>query len=327
MDFNTSTARPWRMISPLFSILLFLLFIGSAAGKAQCPYINCAKSKICATDRKAVSPAPTLPVLSYNSAEISTTFTVTASLPTAGFDSDDFFASNSKDKRALLVPVLDRNAYVRRLYGNMRDDQRVPLDEKKWKSTARFWYWNTLPGQTAAGIKGLCGCTSVIVLSDVGAYVSHIWDDSFDDDCGPEEAINNIMYTLRNGNPVDNSPGLRGLTRPGGPLSALYHPAIFVVCSQQEDNSGLMYPNEIPILQEQLSQVVPSSRIPEIVPYTEDLDTVEQDNVNGQAAVEYDSRQSVVIFKGSPVPVSMWRLWVQNREIQSHQFVHPDHAS
>lgn len=320
------------MMPRLLSILLFLSFIGISIGKSQCPKTSCAKKGICASRQKAISPAPTLSVLSHKSDEPSATLTVTADcLPTAGFDSDDFFATKSltKKKRALEDPVSNKEAYVDALYGRMSNEQFVPLDEEDFTTTARYWNWNTAPGQTAAGIEGLCGCTSVLVLSDVGAYISHIWDDSFEEgDCSAEEAVNNVMGTLWNGNSLDNSPGLRGLTQPGQPLSLQNSPAVFILGGKEDDESELTFENEISILRQHLIQAVPSSENPKIVPYIIDLEsTMSLDNHNGRAAAEHDSRQSSVVFNGSPTPSSMWRLWVQHKEIARHQFVHPSNAN
>lgn len=326
MAVDSPSAFSRHFLWSVFSTLLCLfIFVEALNGQQTCP-LGCSKEGTCATDQKATWPPPTLSVFSDNK-PLSTITIDSKSLPTFGYGNGDIFTSipstRPSNKKRALPAVTDPFSYALSLYQRLPSNQWVPLDEEELTTTARFYNWNTSPGETGAGIKGLCGCTSVFVFSERGVYISHIWDESFEG-CDADDAVQYVIEDLWNGNSMDNSPGLQRLIQ-DGLLSAQSNPIPLILAARDDiEGHGLIYPDIIRKLQQRLSQMIPTSQSPAIVEYTADLDNAhDRDTVNGRAAVEFSSRQNIVMYNGCPLPQSMWRLWVEGQEITSHPFMHP----
>lgn len=61
------------------------------------------------------------------------------------------------------------------------------------------------------GMRGLVGCTSVVVISRAGVYVSHLWENpSFI----PANFQREVLDALDRGGGTDRMPGIRNLTEP-----------------------------------------------------------------------------------------------------------------
>ena len=180
----------------------------------------------------------------------------------------------------------------------------------------------------ASGVKGLWGCTSVIVASNAGTFVSHIWEEptfDFED----RNFRKRSYHILRDGDP-DGEPGqsvgFRNLTGRKEILSRPMRPVIFIITprstKRDRDVRGiqteLKYDAKVKILATALKWGISSEEPPYIIGYTRTskADSRDDNLASGKAIVEVDQGYIHTNPRyGRPVPTiqGSWRLWVENR--------------
>ncbi|EME81801.1 uncharacterized protein MYCFIDRAFT_78767 [Pseudocercospora fijiensis CIRAD86] len=64
-------------------------------------------------------------------------------------------------------------------------------------SSSRFRYFDA--SETNIYVTGLAGCTSILVVSRLGAYISHLWEPSFTEPGGPPNFQADVIDYLNNG--------------------------------------------------------------------------------------------------------------------------------
>ena len=213
--------------------------------------------------------------------------------------------------------------------------------------TAKFSKFPT-NSRATAGINGLCGCTSVIIVSAYGLYMSHIYEyPVFLADVSGEEFLetndlfftNNAFHALRDGTKGATSlTSLIGTDEDPGPLNALYHPEIFILTPLTDEiergtqgvSTTLKYQDRVEQLAAQLATIFPDTSYPVILGYTRTdyLKTIIPGGIFGRAIVEYDPFQYWLASEdepGSPpLLVGRWRLWLDGQPVAHKDFVNPE---
>ncbi len=201
-------------------------------------------------------------------------------------------------------------------------------------------------GHSAAGVNGLYGCTSVLISSEKGVYISHIWEDPVfitgdsvptDDNTFTTKGFN----ALRDGTATAQSiSALVGTDQAPGPLNAIYSPEVFVITPRTDEldrnqygiTTALRYETRAQQLAQKIAQIVPGSGgTGYTLGYTRtsaQLST-EYPGTAGRAILEVDPFQYWVTTPNAPadspgVHVGRWRLWVEGQLITYNDFWHPD---
>ena len=209
---------------------------------------------------------------------------------------------------------------------------------------AHFFQFPT-NGQRAFGVSGLYGCTSVIIVSSEGVYLSHIYEDpafvmryagewiDSDDDT----FMNEVLVPLFIGDEAAQGlTGLIGTDQNPGPLHKSNSPAIFIVTPSPDvynrtipwDFSRLLHEDRIRELAEHLKEMYPdySSAEPWIGTYwnLESASALQLDKINGKAFLEVDTTSSWYLSDPRPshsgLTEGQWRLWVEDRWISGGSF-------
>ncbi|KAH7163397.1 hypothetical protein B0J13DRAFT_35988 [Dactylonectria estremocensis] len=207
-------------------------------------------------------------------------------------------------------------------------------------------HWFNYPetGQGFVGVNGIYGCTAVIIASEKGVYLSHIWENPvfIDSDWAPtsDESFNsNAFEALRDGTPFAQSvTALIGDDANPGVLNAIYAPKVFVLTpfTTANDPTGittnLRYQDRAQKLANDLAGVIPGSGgSGYLLGYTrtnQELSTMEPGWL-GRAIFEVDVLQSVLVTPHAPdgsLRVGRWRLWVEDQLITYQDFWIPDHT-
>ncbi|KAH7459674.1 hypothetical protein FOMA001_g19927 [Fusarium oxysporum f. sp. matthiolae] len=101
-------------------------------------------------------------------------------------------------------------------------------------------------GWSAAGVNGIYGCTAVLIVSNMGVYTSHIWENPcFIEDVGKPSSDDffetNVFKVLRDGalypTIVTGISSLIGTESAPGPLHSQFEPHVFVVTPFSTDQS------------------------------------------------------------------------------------------
>ena len=232
-------------------------------------------------------------------------------------------SSNGLGKRALQFVPRDRvGEYFNRL--NIQY-----LDMREYVSSK---YYNFANRRTTTGVDGLYGCTSVIIVSNRGVYVSHIYEDpmfldEYDQPTSDRQfdQVFNFLGTGRSEH-CESLTALIGSVNSPGPLAARYMPHVYVVTPYTElgerDRMGitttLLFEQRAQQLCDWATELV--SGPGRVVGYTRTSPQVSQDprDYRGKAVVEFDPFQSLHIIPSPDsqgrvrVQMAGWRLWVEN---------------
>ncbi|KAI9690156.1 MAG: hypothetical protein M1822_009117 [Bathelium mastoideum] len=212
----------------------------------------------------------------------------------------------------------------------------------------RSFVYPTGPGNwyAAYGVKNLWGCTSVIIASRGGIFLSNIWEyptfQTRDHRPQSEDFFGTHGFDiLRYGNPADpsgESRGFRNLQGPEGFLNSRMKPIVFIITPFTREGerqrlgieTELRYEAKVRSLAAALRRSIRSPEPPHIIGYTRHVipnmpgaqgdDTqwgkaiveVDQDNV----ATEQIRGHDVVAADGS------WRLWVEDRVVYEQQYTY-----
>ena len=189
------------------------------------------------------------------------------------------------------------------------------------------------------------GCTSAIILSQKGVYISHIWENpvfvtgSF----VPIDAntfATKAFKALRDGTvTVQSISALVGIDQAPGPLHAIYSLQVFIPTPKTTELDrklyGIITPLRYHIRAQQLAQL-----IAQLVPGSDGTSSVlgctrtsaqlptQHPGTAGRAILEVDPFQYWLTTPNtsadSPgLQVGHWRLWVEDQLIASQDFWHP----
>lgn len=178
-----------------------------------------------------------------------------------------------------------------------------------------------------AAVHGLFGCTSVVVVSKVGVWISHFWQvPSFRADLanynrartGPDIANfdEQVIQEMQDGGP--NIPGLKPLTAPREIFDEVYKPRWTIVTPR--DFTGVvgswLYQPEVDEIQDVLRELFPNAP-PSIIDYEPKSDDDSQMNTpSGKILFQYDPFDTMVQDPNRPCDVyqlARYRLWVEDR--------------
>ncbi|KAL9130925.1 MAG: hypothetical protein Q9217_001028, partial [Psora testacea] len=180
-----------------------------------------------------------------------------------------------------------------------------------------------------AAVHGLYGCTSVVVVSQSGMWISHFWEvPSFRSSQqtwgGPRTAADianfndHVINQMQNGGP--DIPGLRQFTGPGGRFDTIQRPIWAIVTPR--GNSGVAgtyrYGEEVNKIKDVLHNLFPSS--PEVViDYQPRSDENSQTySASGKILFQFDPFEELVRDPNTQCNVfqkAIFRLWVEDRPL------------
>ncbi|KAM0268171.1 hypothetical protein ACHAPA_005253 [Fusarium lateritium] len=211
--------------------------------------------------------------------------------------------------------------------------------------TSGHWFDFPQAGVGAAGVNGIYGCTAVIIVSEKGVYLSHIWENPVFIDINwantPDDDFDRRAFqALRDGTDFAQSVvGLIGTDNAPGPLNAIYSPKVFVLTPFTNpffDPTGvtttLRYQDRAQGLANNLARVIPGSGGQGyLLGYTRtnQAASTAQNGYAGRAIVEVDMLERVLTTPNAPqgslgLAVARWRLWVEDQIVTSQEFWIPD---
>ncbi|KAL8898432.1 MAG: hypothetical protein Q9207_006699 [Kuettlingeria erythrocarpa] len=182
-------------------------------------------------------------------------------------------------------------------------------------------------------LHGLRGCTSVVVVSKVGVWISHFWQipsfradpDNHDEPRTDLDIANfneQVIQEMQDGGP--NIPGLNPLTAPGGIFDEVFKPRWTIVTPR--DLSGVVgswrYQPEVDEIHGVLVELFPNAP-PSIIDYEPKGDDDSQTSTaSGKILFQYDPFEKIVQDPNRPCDVyqlAMYRLWVEDRRVPAWQ--------
>lgn len=217
----------------------------------------------------------------------------------------------------------------------------TPLWFGHLESTSGQWFDYPLFGHSAVGVKGIYGCTVVIIVSEKGAYISHIWENPVfvDQDFNPTDDnlfMTNTFNSLRDGTTYAQSvTALIGTDQNPGVLNALYAPKIFVLTPFTTHwdwqkfgiSTPLRYQSRAEDLAQKLADILPGSGGNAItVGYkrTSWQASSQEPGIAGRAILEVDPFQMWLTtpwdLSSAGLQVGRWRLWVEDQLITYQDF-------
>ncbi|KOS44442.1 hypothetical protein ACN38_g4631 [Penicillium nordicum] len=249
--------------------------------------------------------------------------------------------SSGQDERMMISSLITYNfrdpsppysSYVERL---------VPIWIDQLGLVSAQWFDYPSFGSSAVGVRGIYGCTAVIIASEKGVYISHVWespvfvDDAFnptDDDFFMITAFN----SLRDGTVYARSvTGLIGTDQNPGVLNAIYAPKVFVLTpfatNWDRQNFGifttLRYQRRAKELAQKIASIVPGSGGNGITlgyTRTSRQASSQEPGVAGRAILEIDPCYKWLTTpydsKSMGLQIGRWRLWVEDQLITYQDF-------
>ncbi|KAB8218768.1 hypothetical protein BDV33DRAFT_192562 [Aspergillus novoparasiticus] len=164
-------------------------------------------------------------------------------------------------------------------------------------------------------VQGLYGCTSVVVVSEKGIWMSHMWENPAFGMEGPSREllpsaentfIPDVLNAMEYGN--QEIPGLIQFTGNGGAFVAAYKPFayIFYPTGTQNLNYDRAYTARINQISQKLQRLIPLKAPPFIYQY---------DRTGGNMM----EARGKVLFQYEPNERALNRLWLENRPTYVHQ--------
>ncbi|RGP73578.1 hypothetical protein FLONG3_6315 [Fusarium longipes] len=206
-------------------------------------------------------------------------------------------------------------------------------------------HWFNAPGPAgrgSAGVNGIYGCTAVMIVSNLGVYLSHIWENPvfIDGDWNfkPEDEFQAKSFqALRDGTLDGNAlsiTSLIGTDENPGVLHAINEPKVFVVTpfTTQADttlygiNTLYRYEDRANGLASDLASIIPGSTSQVLGYIRTDARQSTEVGYWGRAIVEFDMLEEVIQsaeqdeILGLGIAMGRWRLWVEDYLVTSHKF-------
>ncbi|KAM5383716.1 hypothetical protein ACJZ2D_001705 [Fusarium nematophilum] len=192
------------------------------------------------------------------------------------------------------------------------------------------WYDFVQAGQGFAGVNGIYGCTAVIIVSDKGVYLSHIWENPvfIDADWNPTDDLSfyfNAIYPLIHGG--GSATAITSLLN--DQLHSLNSPRIYVLSPWATDwdmltgiNTPLRYQARAQQIADALADAIPGST-KDLLGYTRtNKDQSTENGYMGRTILEVDVEESFWITPDSwAFNVGKWRLWVEQYMVSSSSFI------
>ncbi|KAF2238447.1 hypothetical protein EV356DRAFT_573531 [Viridothelium virens] len=263
-------------------------------------------------------------------------------------------ALNTQRKRFLL-DVSDPQQYIAELSQQLTQRRKWLHRNAGGETTTEAFRFDQLRQRTAVGVKGMRGCTSVIVVSARGVFLSYIWEffafgirigrqfiPTTDDEFWLK-SYSRLTYGNRADDYPGGSPGLNDLKASGQIMAEEYDPFIFIFTPEtsNEDRSAgvttpLLYEEKINRLKAGLHDLFPNSFMPEVIGYARDPGPPsESDELNrttgsgfvGRIVVEVDPYQALLISPtnqglGASPLFGAWRLWLKDNQLRQHCYWH-----
>ncbi|KAI9837744.1 MAG: hypothetical protein M1819_006678 [Sarea resinae] len=206
------------------------------------------------------------------------------------------------------------------------------------------WYDYPIFGHAAVGVNGIYGCTAVIISSEKGVYLSHIWENpvfidstwaSTDDASFTTKAFNSLRDGTANALSITS---LIGTDAQPGVLNAIYSPKVFVLTPRTTDfdrnnfqiTTTLRYQARAQDLANKIAGILPGSGGTGFtLGYTRTSAQASTQNPGtaGRAILEVDPFQSWLTTTASGVDptspglqIGRWRLWVEDQLITYQDF-------
>ncbi|KAL2816067.1 hypothetical protein BDW59DRAFT_166533 [Aspergillus cavernicola] len=189
---------------------------------------------------------------------------------------------------------------------------------------------------TAMGIRGLSGCTAIIIVTNKGVYFAHIWEipvfSTLYEGPTPDDYFReNTFETLKVGTLDKNVQPvayLVGFDRSPGALHSKHKPQIFVVTPFADGLSqgALKYPERAQWLADQFAQLVypngvPPDKVPMVVGYQiPTFDDAHGDGPWGKVVLEVTKLNRDLWQGRKRLLIGRWRLWVSGRHILDYDF-------
>ncbi|KAH7198801.1 uncharacterized protein B0J16DRAFT_392598 [Fusarium flagelliforme] len=202
-------------------------------------------------------------------------------------------------------------------------------------NTSGHWYGAPAPHRRgAAGVKGLYGCTAIIIVSEAGAYISHIWESPAfvhrdHKRKRTKEIEENVWNALRDGTErgcVLSITSLVGTHQSPGPLHPTKNPRVVIVTPWRLIEDGdtrreLRHGKAVKVLRKGLESFF-SGGISEVGYHATDEIRSTEVGFLGRAVVEFDMAKPGIYtdHNGSTWPRGRWRVWVEDKIVARHEF-------
>lgn len=173
-------------------------------------------------------------------------------------------------------------------------------------------------------VVGLYGCTSLMIISTQGVWMSHLWEDPSFEVGGIVNQANFQAHILDRLGPGDGTAEFPGLTQYlNTEFAADTMPVAIIMTPQNRFNPQpgvLMYQNQITQLSNKVQTIFGGilHGSPLIVDYTPMSDPFSQDRtLSGKALFQYDPVET----RCNGVQYAMARLWVEDRVMYTYRYL------
>ncbi|KAJ5775420.1 uncharacterized protein N7511_000431 [Penicillium nucicola] len=312
---------------------------GNACPMNKGPLSGASMGVIATTENCALISTSTTATLPTGSYGVAGSIGVTA--PTQSSSASKRSPSNSDDNHLVDRSLVERALsdvsppyadYIRSL---------TPVWVSQLGDASGQWFDFPAFGHSAAGVNGIYGCTAVIITSEKGVYISHIWEVPvfIHEDYSPTDDgyfVTAAFNSLRDGTSFAQSvTGLIGTDQNPGVLNAIYAPKVFVLTPYTTEfdrqmfgiSTKLRYQDRANDLAQRLANAIPGSGAQgTVMGYTRTSQqaSTQEPGVAGRAILEVDPFQTWLTSENDPnsagLQVGRWRLWVEDQLITYQDF-------
>ncbi|KAJ3460654.1 hypothetical protein MRS44_011521 [Fusarium solani] len=316
---------------------------GTAAAITPCASGSCGGGDACPMNDAPLSGADMALVSTKVDCAVVSTIT-TSEIPTGAgaFGSNPVTSPTPRAESGSAKRDLDRRVFMHNTTPNPFYVASLnPIWVSQIGDASGHWFDYPAIGQGFAGVNGIYGCTAVIIVSDKGVYLSHIWENpvfiDIDWNWTDDESFNrNAFEALRDG--TDNARSVTSLVGDDanpGVLHASNNPMVFVLTPFTDvlnDPTGITtlfrYQERAQRLADSLVGVIPGSS-GHLLGYTRTngIDSTEPIGTWGRAILEVDMFQDMIITpEDSPAgswafSMGRWRLWVEDGLVTWRDFI------
>jgi hypothetical protein len=117
-------------------------------------------------------------------------------------------------------------------------------------------FWRIQPRKVNIGVKGLFGCTTIMIVSSQGAYVAHWWEDPDFSDSDREQLKERALRALQKGTQYHPS-----LVQYADQLRAA---AAFLVTPQFTSKARPRYPEHVKLIETAVKDILPDVQFGDI---------------------------------------------------------------